>query len=71
MEAKQYFGGEWRPLKAELSGHYVRRKGDVTFPRSEEQIDARLRELLAQGNEAGGSLVTGGASKPRVPSELN
>jgi hypothetical protein len=48
MEAKQYFSGEWRPLKAELSGHYVRRKEDVTFPRSEEQIDARLRELLAQ-----------------------
>jgi hypothetical protein len=36
-------------LKAELSGHYVQRSADVTTYRSEAEIGARLRELLARG----------------------
>ena len=43
----------------------------VTPPRSEEQINARLRELLASGDQAGSARVAGGAPKPRPSSELN
>jgi hypothetical protein len=39
-------------LKAELSGHYVQRKEDVSPKRSQAQIDAELRELLAGGYPA-------------------
>jgi hypothetical protein len=34
-------------LKAELSGYYVQRKEEVTPRRSSEQIDSRIRQLLA------------------------
>lgn len=34
-------------LKAELSGHYVQRKEDVTPRRNTRQVDARILELLA------------------------
>jgi hypothetical protein len=42
-------------LKAELSGHYVFRNLNVTPRRSENEVDARLRELLAGGDPAGSS----------------
>jgi len=58
-------------LKAELSGHYVQRKEDVTPRRSEAEIDARLRELLADGDQAGSSGPAGTAAKLRSPSRLN
>jgi phage terminase small subunit len=58
-------------LKAELSGHYVLRKQDVTPRRSEAEIDARLRELLAGGDQAGSSGTAGTAPKLRSPSQLN
>jgi hypothetical protein len=58
-------------LKAELSGHYVQRKEDVTPRRSEAEIDARLRELLADGDQAGSSGTVGTAPKLRSPSQLN
>ena len=58
-------------LKAELSGHYVFRNLNVTPRRSEKEIDARLRELLAGGDPAGSSGTAGAAPKPRSPSELN
>jgi hypothetical protein len=48
-------------LKSELSGHYVQRKEDVTPRRSEAEIDARLRELLAGGDQAGSSGPAGTA----------
>jgi hypothetical protein len=58
-------------LKSELSGHYVLRKQDVTPRRSEAEIDARLRELLAGGDQAGSSGPAGTAPKLRSPSQLN
>jgi phage terminase small subunit len=58
-------------LKAELSGHYVQRKEDVTPRRSEAEIDASLRELLADGDQAGSAGAAGAAPKPRSPSQLN
>jgi hypothetical protein len=58
-------------LKSELSGHYVQRKEDVTPRRSEAEIDARLRELLADGDQAGSSGPAGTAPKLRSPSRLN
>jgi phage terminase small subunit len=58
-------------LKSELSGHYVQRKEDVTPRRSEAEIDARLRELLAGGDQAGSSGAVGNAPKPRSPSQFN
>jgi phage terminase small subunit len=58
-------------LKAELSGHYVQRKEDVTPRRSEAEIDSRLRELLAGGDQAGSSGPAGTAPKLRSPSQLN
>jgi hypothetical protein len=49
--AKQYAAANSAlKLKAELSGHYVQRKEDVTPRRSASEIDARLRELLAAGS---------------------
>jgi Terminase small subunit len=58
-------------LKAELSGHYVFRNLNVTPRRSENEIDARLRELLAGGDPAGSSGTAGAAPKSRSPSQLN
>jgi hypothetical protein len=58
-------------LKAELSGHYVQRKEDVTLRRSEVEIDARLRELLASGDQTGSSGAARTAPKLRSPSQLN
>jgi hypothetical protein len=57
-------------LKAELSGHYVQRKEDVTR-RSAREIDARLRELLTAGDQAGGAAITGRAPSPRDSTELH
>lgn len=62
-------------LKAELSGHYVQRKEDVTPRRSSDQIDSRVRQLLAdrdKGRAAGASGRAGeGAERdeaiPTVP----
>jgi len=39
-------------LRAELSGNYLKRVEDVSPKRSQEQIDAELRELLAGGYTA-------------------
>ena len=65
MSAKQYSAANGAlKLKAELSGHYVQRKEDVTPRRSMAEIDARLRELLAAGDQAGGSAVTGSSAEP-------
>jgi hypothetical protein len=58
-------------LKAELSGHYVQRREDVTPRRSEEEIIARLRELLADGDPKRSSDALGGASRPLNPSQFN
>jgi hypothetical protein len=58
-------------LKSELSGHYVQRKEDVPPRRSEAEIDARLRELLADGDQAGSFGAAGTAPKLRSPSQLN
>src|SRR5262245_12185664 len=47
MSVRQYAAANGAlKLKAELSGLYVQRKEDVTPRRSQEQIDAELRELL-------------------------
>jgi len=71
MRVKQYSAANGAlKLKAELSGHYVQRKEDVTPRRSEAEIDARLRELLAGGDQAGSSGAVGGAPKPRSSSQL-
>jgi hypothetical protein len=58
-------------LKAELSGHYVQRKEDVTPRRSASEIDARLRELLAAGDQAGGLGASGAAPSHRRQTQLN
>jgi len=72
MAAKQYAAANSAlKLKAELSGHYVQRKEDVTPRRSEAEIDARLRELLAGGDQAGSSETSGATAKPIGPSQLN
>jgi phage terminase small subunit len=72
MAAKQYAAANGAlKLKAELSGYYIQRKEDVTPRRSESEIDARLRELLAGADQAGSAEASGGASKPRDPSRLN
>jgi hypothetical protein len=72
MAAKQYAAANGAlKLKAELSGHYVQRKEDVTPKRSGNEIDARLRELLADGDQAASSGTSGGAAKPRGSSQLN
>jgi hypothetical protein len=70
--AKQYAAANSAlKLKAELSGHYVQRKEDVTPRRSATEIDARLRELLAAGDQAGGAAITGRAPSPRDSAELH
>ena len=70
--AKQYAAANSAlKLKAELSGHYVQRKEDVTPRRSASEIDARLRELLAAGDQAGGAAITGRATSPRDSAELH
>ena len=58
-------------LKAELSGHYVQRKEDVTPRRSEAEIIAQLRELLSAEAQNGSSGPAGGAAKPLDPSQFN
>jgi hypothetical protein len=70
--AKQYAAANSAlKLKAELSGYYVQRKEDVTPRRSATEIDARLRELLAAGDQAGGAAITGRAPSPRDSAELH
>jgi phage terminase small subunit len=70
--AKQYAAANSAlKLKAELSGHYVQRKEDVTPRRSATEIDARLRELLAAGDQAGGLATAGRAPSPRDSAELH
>jgi hypothetical protein len=65
ISAKQYAAANSAlKLKAELSGHYVQRKEDVTPRRSEAEIDAELRELLAGGDAAESSRATGGTAQP-------
>lgn len=72
MEAKQYAAANGAlKLKAELSGHYVQRKEDVTPRRSEAEIIAQLRELLSAEAQNGNSGLAGGASKPLDPSQFN
>jgi hypothetical protein len=56
-------------LRAELSGNYVKRVEDVSPKRSQEQIDAELRELLADGyapetDRASGGTAQSGSSQP-------
>jgi hypothetical protein len=70
--AKQYAAANSAlKLKAELSGHYVQRKEDVTPRRSEAEIIARLRELLAGGDPKGSPGASGGAAKLLSSSELH
>jgi hypothetical protein len=65
MGARQYAAANGAlKLKAELSGLYVQRKEDVTPRRSQEQIDAELRELLAGGYAAETGRPAGGATQP-------
>ena len=61
-EAKQFAAANGAlKLKAELSGHYVQRKEDVTQRRSLRDIDARIAQLLAGRGEARASELAGGA----------
>ena len=70
--AKQYSAANSAlKLKAELSGHYVQRKEDVTPRRSASEIDARLRELLAAGDQAGTAAIAGRAPSARDSAELH
>ena len=65
MSVRQYAAANGAlKLKAELSGLYVQRKEDVTPKRSQEQIDAELRELLAGGHPAETGRPVDGATKP-------
>jgi hypothetical protein len=65
MGAKQYAAANGAlKLKAELSGLYVQRKEDVTPKRSQEQIDAELRELLAGGYAAETGRAASGTTQP-------
>ena len=56
-------------LRAELSGNYVKRVEDVSPKRSQEQIDAKLRELLAGGYPAEAGRPAGGAQSLQVRSQ--
>ena len=58
-------------LKAELSGHLIQRREDVTPRRSAAEVDARLRELLGARDQAGGAAITGRAPGPRDSAELH
>jgi hypothetical protein len=72
MAAKQYSAANGAvKLKAELSGHYVQRKEDVTPRRSEAEIIARLRQLLGSDEEAGIARTVGGTEKLRDQAVLN
>jgi hypothetical protein len=72
MAAEQYAAANGAlKLKAELSGHYVQRKEDVTPRRSEAEIIARLREILGSGEEAGSSETAGGVAQLRTTATLN
>jgi hypothetical protein len=72
LGAKQYAAANGAlKLKAELSGHIIHRREDVTPRRSEAEIDARLRELLAAGDQAGGAGVTGRTPSPCDSSEIH
>jgi hypothetical protein len=72
MAAKQYSAANGAvKLKAELSGHYVQRKEDVTPRRSEAEIIARLHQILGAGEEAGSGGSAGGAAKLRDQATLN
>jgi hypothetical protein len=69
MSAKQYAAANGAlKLKAELSGFYVQRREDVAPKRSQEQIDAELRELLGEflagGHAAEGGRAAGGTAQP-------
>ena len=56
LAANQYAANGALKLKAELSGHLIQRREDVTPRRSATEIDARLRELLGAGaGSLGGS----------------
>jgi phage terminase small subunit len=70
--AKQYAAANGAlKLKAELSGHIIHRREDVTPRRSEAEIDDRLRLLLTGGDQAGSSGPAGTAPRSRSPSQLN
>jgi phage terminase small subunit len=72
LGAKQYAAANGAlKLKAELSGHIIQRREDVTPRRSASEIDARLRELLAAGDQAGGAAITGRTPSPRDSAELH
>ena len=72
LGAKQYAAANGAlKLKAELSGHIIQRREDVTPRLSEAEIDARLCELLAGGDPAGSSETPGAAPKPRGAAQLN
>jgi phage terminase small subunit len=72
LGAKQYAAANGAlKLKAELSGHIIQRREDVTPRRSESEIDARLRELLAAGDQAGGLGASGAAPSHRRQTQLN
>jgi phage terminase small subunit len=72
LGAKQYAAANGAlKLKAELSGHIIQRREDVTPRLSEAEIDARLCELLAGGDPAGSSETPGATPKPRGAAQLN
>jgi hypothetical protein len=58
-------------LKAELSGHLIQRREDVTPRRSAAEIDARLGELLGAADQAGGAGAIGAAPSPRDSMQLS
>jgi len=58
-------------LKAELSGHLIQRREDVTPRRTAAEIDARLRDLLTARDQAGSSAIIGRAPSPRDSAELH
>jgi hypothetical protein len=57
-------------LKAELSGHYVQRKEDVTPRRSVREIDSRIHQLLA-GRGQGGVVGTAGGKATDVGADAD
>ena len=72
MAAKQYSAANGAVnFKAELSGHYVQRKEDVTPHRSEAEIIARLHQIVGSADEARSGGSAGGAAKLRDQATLN
>jgi hypothetical protein len=72
MAAKQYSAANGAvKLKAELSGHYVQRKEDVTPHRSEAEIIARLHQIVGSADEARSGGSAGGAAKLRDTTTIN